>query len=421
MLTDKANLLRSIAERAQLREGSAGVEEVLQAVYRAQHSAGAEPLTARILARSVRLPLPVVTALRRELEKSGVLAPGPHIKLTGAADNALSEAWGWAVGDTSSMDESSGGGSIKCELCGGTGLHPHGAAWNGLLETLRGHFADNPRVDVTLDQSFCTPETNLRRVALMFDEGALAGKDVLILGDDDSVSVAVALAGKLMGGSGRLARRVVALDTDERILNHLREIAVKEDVQVELVRHDVRHELSAELMGAFDTVSTDPPYTVPGLELFLSRAVAAVKPDGGQIYLHFGHRPPDEQVAVQAAIADMGLVIERLTPNFSEYVGAGVLAGVSDLYVLRTTEGSHPAVEGEFAGDLYTGEVRPTLRVYECTHCKTQVTVGGQAGGQHATIEALKDAGCAKCGSHEFRLVSRRQVEKTAKRIEDTA
>ncbi|MEO5952266.1 MAG: bis-aminopropyl spermidine synthase family protein [Chloroflexia bacterium] len=416
MLTDKANLLRSIAERAQLREGSAGVEEVLRVVYRTQHSDGSEPMTARVLARLVRLPLPVVTALRRELEKSGVLEPGPHLHLTSAADSVIGNAWGWAGSNTKAVAVNEQPNRVICAECDGLGVHPQGSAWTAMLGTLRKHFEKNPRVDVTLDQSFCTPETNVRRVALMYEAGALAGKDVLILGDDDSVSIAVGLAGKALAASGSLAKRVVALDTDGRILNHLGEIAVKESVQVDIVRHDVRYPLPAELRGAFDTVSTDPPYTLPGLELFLSRAVEAIKPDGGQIYLHFGHRPPDEQVAVLASIAGMGLMIERLTPNFNEYVGAGVLAGVSDLYVLRTTEVSRPGLEGEFTGELYTGEVRPTLRVYACTTCGKQLTVGGQAGGEFATIEALKEEGCPQCGGHGFKLISRKQVSGAAER-----
>lgn len=419
MLTDKANLLRSIAERAQLREGSAGVEEVLRVVYRAQHGDGSEPMTARVLARMVRLPLPVVTALRRELEKSGVLAPGPHLSLTAAADSVIGDTWGWAGNKSKEMFAGEQPNSVICSECGGLGIDPRGSAWEAIRNTLRKHFDENPRVDVTLDQSFCTPETNVRRVALMYEDGALVGKDVLILGDDDSVSIAVGLAGKELAASGTLAKRVVALDTDERILNHLDEIAVKESIKVDTVRHDARHPLPAELRGAFDTVSTDPPYTLPGLELFLSRAVEAVKPNGGQIYLHFGHRPPDEQVAVLAAIAGMRLMIERLTPNFNEYVGAGVLAGVSDLYVLRTTESSRPSVEGEFTGDLYTGEVRPTLRVYACTSCGRKVTVGGQAGGEFATIEALKETGCPQCGGHVFRLVSRKQVSGAGERSKE--
>ena len=89
---------------------------------------------------------------------------------------------------------------------------PTGPEWEGLLAALRRHFKDNPRVDVTLDQSHCTPETNLRRVAFMHEHGALAGKDALVLGDDDSVSAAVALAGRVLSPTGKLARRVVMID-----------------------------------------------------------------------------------------------------------------------------------------------------------------------------------------------------------------
>ena len=97
---------------------------------------------------------------------------------------------------------------------------------------------------------------------------------------------------KALSPTGRLARRVVALDTDERILTHLRDIAVAEGVIIGLVRHDLRKPLPEDLQGQFDTVATDPAYTLPGLMLFLSRAIEAVKPEGGRIFLSFGHRPP---------------------------------------------------------------------------------------------------------------------------------
>src|SRR4051794_31562529 len=402
-LTDKNKLLKEVAERSQLREGPQGIESVLRAIFRAQHEPEGEPLTGRALARIVRMPVPVVTAVRRELESAGVVEPGPHIRLTEQADEVLSGQWGWA---TSPQAE----GGVVCETCEGTGIHPHGKQWESVLGEMRKHFDENPRVDVTLDQSFCTPETNLRRVALLHEQGALAGKDVLVLGDDDSLSVGIALAGKVMSPSGRLARRVVALDTDNRILTHLRDIAVSEGVIVGLVRHDVRKPLPDDLLGEFDTVATDTPYTLPGLTLFLSRAVEAVKPEGGRIYLSFGHRPPYELLAVQRVIADMGLVVDQLIPNFNRYVGAGILAGVSDLYVLSVTAETQPLIEGEYTGPLYTGQVRPTVRIYACTECKSQYAVGGEAGGQFATIEELKEQGCPTCGNHAFKLISRKQT-----------
>src|SRR6478672_3029271 len=161
MPIEKDSLLNSVAQRSQLREGAAGVEEVLRAVYRSQHLMGAEPLTARALARLVRLPLPVVTAVRRELEKAGVLDPGPYLRLTTSADQAMSDEWGWATLQESATGSQSPGGSVSasvlCPTCVGLGVVPSGGAWPAVLEALTRHFSGNPRVDVTLDQSHCTP------------------------------------------------------------------------------------------------------------------------------------------------------------------------------------------------------------------------------------------------------------------------
>ena len=52
----------------------------------------------------------------------------------------------------------------------------------------------------------------------------------------------------------------------------------------------------------------------------------------------------------------MGFVVRRLVPSFNDYVGAGVRAGTSHLYQLRTTAGLRATVRGRYDGPLYTGE-----------------------------------------------------------------
>src|SRR5205823_11629542 len=101
--------------------------------------------------------------------------------------------------------------------------------------------------------SHCTPETNLRRVLYMQTHGALAGKAVLLLGDDDSVSLAVGLVGRLLSpqGGGRLAQRLCVVDTDARILAHIRECAEAAGLSIETVQHDLRDPLPAELRAGF--------------------------------------------------------------------------------------------------------------------------------------------------------------------------
>src|SRR5437763_7117093 len=143
--SDKQALLKRVAERSQLREGPQGIENVLRAVFRAQNDTAAEFLTGRALARIARLPVPVITAVRRELEHEGLIEPGPHIRLTAEGQTALSKDWGWAASPGLQS-------SVVCKACEGTGVAPVDPPWEGVLASLRRHFKDNPGVDVTLDQ-----------------------------------------------------------------------------------------------------------------------------------------------------------------------------------------------------------------------------------------------------------------------------
>src|SRR6478735_9911067 len=61
------SILELIAQATRLREGPSGVQALLRAVYRAGS------LRLQDAAREARLPLPVATAVRRELEKAGLL------------------------------------------------------------------------------------------------------------------------------------------------------------------------------------------------------------------------------------------------------------------------------------------------------------------------------------------------------------
>lgn len=120
------------------------------------------------------------------------------------------------------------------------------------------------------------------------------------------------------------------------------------------------------------------------------------------MFFSFGSRRPDETLDVQRGIADMGLVIRSLTAGFNEYVGAGVLAGTSNLYHLRTTASARPLIAGEYAGPLYTADNRAAAtRPYRCAACKAVLQVG--PGARWPRIAALQAAGCPDCGGSVFR------------------
>ncbi|MDQ6694804.1 MAG: bis-aminopropyl spermidine synthase family protein [Chloroflexota bacterium] len=315
-LADKDGLLRSVASAAKLREGPSGVEQLLRALLRATQEQGAAQLTLRILARMTRMPAPVVASACIALRDAGVLAPGPALLFTPGGLRAMQQ-WGWATSEHAAQP------GVACVPCEGTGVNPQGPGWADLLGKLRLH-------NLGTDAS---PESALRLVALMHENGALAGKDLLVMGEDVHPAVAVALAGRALSSSGRLTRRTVALHPDERLLTRLRDIAVSEGAIIGLVKHDPARSLPDDLHGEFTTLVADAPISLRGLVLLLSRVVEAARPDDARLFLLYSPEYPDERLDAQRAMLDMGFVVERLISRFQ----AGANGTAKDLYVLSVT------------------------------------------------------------------------------------
>ncbi len=371
------DLLDEVAAAVRLQEGPEGVAHVVRLVG----SSGKLPL--RDVARAAHLPVPVLAAMRRELEARGLLERGGGLSLSQLGTEMLNELGGPWVAAT-------------CPRCEGSGVDVP-ERYHPVLHALERLWEGRPEVDVRLDQSFALPLSNLRRCLFALDRGALLGKRVLFIGDDDAGSLAVALLARELGAS----LSVAALDVDNRVLEYIASSAAREGVSVELIEHDVRTPLPPEHRGAYDTVFTDPPYTLPGLELFLSRALEATGSAGGaQVYLSFGRRPPGEAVRVGGLLSKMGLAVSELRPGFNRYEGASVLGGTSDLYHLLVTTEARPTVQGAQEGGFYTAELRPHKREYVCRTCQSSYKIG--PGRKWETIEILKRAGCPKCEGHTF-------------------
>ena len=163
------SILELIAQATRLREGSSGVQALLRAVYRAGS------LRLQDAAREARLPLPVASAVRRELEKAGLLERKQGLTLTGDGREFVERDLGMRA---TQFD-------ITCETCAGHGIVIPDSL-KAEVERLAEIITSAPSVDVTLDQAPCMPDTAMRRALLMLQNGALEGKRVLLLGDDDS-------------------------------------------------------------------------------------------------------------------------------------------------------------------------------------------------------------------------------------------
>lgn len=370
-------ILSDVAKAARLREGEAGVEAVLREINRYDQVRLAD------VARGARLPLPVATAVRRELEKLGILERRHGLAFTEEGRKWARETLG--LGTPLAIDVPSQPADYLP------------APLDILADALTARLGNAPSTQVMLDQAPCTAETAARRAGLLYRSGALEGRRLLLIGDDDSISLACGLLGKLVAGRP-LARRIVVADLDENRLAFLRAHAENDGLAIETLKHDFRDPLPEEYLGAFDTFITDPPYTLEGAKLFLSRGIEGIEAGRGQGLFSFGHTAPAQRLALQAAMAELGLAISALYPGFNSYSGASILGSTSELYELIVH--ARPSQPTRWEGPLYTADLNPRQTRYSCSSCSHKWTLGQNQ--IPATIAGLKDAGCPNCGNKTF-------------------
>ena len=323
-----------MATRARLAEGAEGVRRILRTVFMA------EQIPIRNVAQEVGLPVPVVAAVRGELEKIGVLTRKGGVSLTGEGLRVVQSVLG-----------------ISCrKRFARPGVPPIPV----VLKDVCGRFADiverRPGVDVKLDQSHATPETILRRAVYLYEHDALEGRNLLVLGDDDLTSVAVGLLAQHLE---IVLGQVVVIECDERLVDFLGVISEREGLPITVIARDLREDIPSDLRGQMDVFFTDPPYTLSGLSLFVSRGAAALVPEvGKQGFVSFGRRSPDETARAIGSLIEMGFAPVEIIPDFNEYVGAQVLGGVSQMMRLISTGKPQPLVTGTYRGALYTADYK---------------------------------------------------------------
>lgn len=319
-LTDA--VVEKVAQAVGLAEGTRGVDAVLAALGRL------EPVSVRALGRAADLPVPIVAAICNELRRSGHISEIRPVQFTPEGRRRFKK--------------SASAVNALCPGCGGRGIALPPAVAR-LRRGLAAVAESAPPPLVELDQCHCTPKTKLRRVLAMHEADALAGRRILLLGDDDLISVALL---RFVHAFSVRVEELVVIDIDERLLAFIRRELDDAPFPLRCVKHDVRERIA----GRFDTVVTDPPYTAAGATLFLTRAREALAGDGASVFFSFGSRRPGEQVAVQRTIWELGLEIRSLTRDFNDYVGAGALGGTSHLYHLAPADRVSTN-----DGPLYTG------------------------------------------------------------------
>jgi hypothetical protein len=218
------------------------------------------------------------------------------------------------------------------------------------IKLLKKYSPEKPNPKRNYDQFFALPETVAKRAALMDFLGDIKNKKILFLGDDDYTALTVA--------AYRQASNITVMDIDSDIIDKIKSISLKENLDIQIINHDVRLPIPQNLLDKFDIVFTDPPYSQNGINLFLSRGVHVLNPENSsaRIYLCFGNsdRAKERFLPIYDTIIKSGLMIRFIFDKFNSYEGAESIGGSSSLFICDVTPKTKPLIKGEFKDGIYT-------------------------------------------------------------------
>ncbi|MEW9094868.1 MAG: bis-aminopropyl spermidine synthase family protein [Clostridiaceae bacterium] len=390
------NYIQKVSENVNIEDGDESIKNILIDIY------FKEGISTKELAMNNLLPIPLIAAIKKEFIKQGVLIQHRGIRLTEEGRDFIENELGFL--------------GLNKELYMKLLKDP----WKEhkeieeIKEVLSEIFINRPEVDVTIDQTKCTIDTAVKRAVLCLGNSALIGKDILCLGDDDLVSIALGfLLKKLFAHMEYCKTTIVVMDIDKRVMDYIKKVAEEENLPVKCEYIDLKLPLPERFKNKFDCFFTDPPYTLQGMELFLSRGVEALKNERGlTVFLSYGHKSPEFELTMQKSFVDMGLTVLEILNGFNSYDGAGIIGGIGQMIVLKTTSRTKVSIETSYEGKIYTGELKVTVRSYKCKECGEIIKVGALK--EFKTIEELKAKGCSKCNSHIFQLMQKEMTKDTA-------
>lgn len=170
-------------------------------------------------------------------------------------------------------------------------------------------FSQRPAMKMRYEQQYCTPYTTQRRVARM-REALKPGARVLVLGDDDLVSLA------LVQASDEYQVDVLELDPD--LVAFLKD---KGGQRLTVLEHNLRHGVPDSMRAAYDLVTTDPPYAANGMRFFLQCAADSLKPGpDSRLFLSTFPGLIEDPDKLWRDLEELGLHIQRRQDHFSRYI-----------------------------------------------------------------------------------------------------
>ncbi|MEW6605984.1 MAG: bis-aminopropyl spermidine synthase family protein [bacterium] len=195
-------------------------------------------------------------------------------------------------------------GKVRCELCQGKGIDT--TEYQCILTKFKEIVKDRPLPVNEYDQGPVTPEDSLRRVLFMLERGDLQDKRILILGDDDLISIVIAMM--------KVTERITVVEIDQRLI----EFIEASGLNIEITHYNAEETLTLPIK--YSTFITDPVETIEGWKLFLSRGISCLDKCGTVYFALTSLRSSREKwYEFQRLISEMGLIITDMLRDFSTY------------------------------------------------------------------------------------------------------
>ncbi|HOJ49207.1 MAG TPA: bis-aminopropyl spermidine synthase family protein [Spirochaetota bacterium] len=200
----------------------------------------------------------------------------------------------------------------KCPLCKGKGLNIE--KYKNFMIKFEEITKNRPKPVQNFDQGYVTPITNFLRISLAESYGNIKNKKILILGDDDLLSIALGLTS--------LPYEITVFEIDKRIVNYIKDISKEYKLNINPIEFDLREKVPDYYESYFDTFFSDPPETIDAFKSFIGKGIFALKKYGGAGY--FGITLVDASLNkwnnFQKIISnDFNVVITDIIRDFNEY------------------------------------------------------------------------------------------------------
>ncbi|MEM2674982.1 MAG: bis-aminopropyl spermidine synthase family protein [Candidatus Bathyarchaeia archaeon] len=276
-----------------------------------------------------------------------------------------------------------------CPLCGGKRIIPN-AKFKDILEEFKRLTQKRPSPTIDFFQGYMLEGDVIARVALMHHYGDLSGKSILLIGDDDLLSIALALT--------RLPSRITVLDIDRRLGDFLSSVNKEYGFNIEYVQYNVADPLPTELRGNFDVFSSEPLETLSGLRAFILRGVSSLRENGvGYFGLTHYEASLKKWLAIQKLLSRMNCVLTDIIQGFSVYpMDYGTANYEEFAYTLGLKIGKNPGINW-YKSALFRFEVLGKARLSQSVDKRLRIRfIDKEEDLTHPALyrETVKRTGC---------------------------